>query len=323
MTLRVALTGATGFIGSTALRALLGSGAEVRALARTVPAGGKPAPGGMRVPRAEWVHGDLADRASLRELCRGAEALVHLASRVGGPEEDCEAVNSLGTEALMREAVRARIPRIVHLSTAAVYGFGPHRGIAVDGVRPAPVSPASRTRLAGEGFARAAGAVVLRPGLVLGRGDRWVVPAYAELVRRVPAVWDGGTGLLSVVEVGDLARLIATLATAAEPVEPAVHHASHPVPVPVGELLAELARHGVLPVRPEADLPWPTCLRLLGETPGRVSERQFSLLAQDHWYRSEEIWDLADCPAGPGLLARLGASAGWYRDHLALGGEPG
>jgi hypothetical protein len=47
-----------------------------------------------------------------------------------------------------------------------------------------------------------------------------------------------------------------------------------------------------------------------------MSERQFALLATDHWYRSEDIWRLAECPAGPGPLARLADSAAWYRAHL-------
>lgn len=312
MTTRVALTGSTGFIGSAALRALADQGVRVRALVRTPP---QQRDGGP----VEWLAGDLTDADSPARLCEGADVLVHLASRVGGSEEECEAVNDRGTESLMGAAVRAGVGRIVHLSTAAVYGAGPHRGIAVDGVPAVPVSAASRTRLAGERHAREAGAVVLRPGLVTGAGDRWVVPALEELVRRVPVLWDGGEGRLSVVDVGDLARLIAALATAPEAVAPGVHHASHPEPVRVGDLLAALAGYGVLPALPGPGLPWAECLRLLDEHPGRISERQFALVGQDHWYRSEEIWRLAQCPPGPGPLARLADAADWYRGRSAQG----
>ncbi|MFI9332465.1 NAD-dependent epimerase/dehydratase family protein [Kitasatospora sp. NPDC052868] len=308
MTTRVALTGSTGFIGAAALRALTDQGVRVRALVRTPQRDGGP---------VEWLVGDLTDADSSARLCEGADVLVHLASRVGGSEEECEAVNDRGTEALMGAAVRAGVGRIVHLSTAAVYGAGPHRGIAVDGVPAVPVSAASRTRLAGERHAREAGAVVLRPGLVTGAGDRWVVPALEELVRRVPVLWDGGQGRLSMVDVGDLARLVAALATAAEAVAPGVHHASHPEPVRVGDLLTALAGYGVLPALPGPGLPWAECLRLLDEHPGRISERQFALVGQDHWYRSEEIWRLAQCPPGPGPLARLADAADWYRRRSA------
>ncbi|MFB6845055.1 NAD-dependent epimerase/dehydratase family protein [Streptomyces sp. NPDC056373] len=206
--------------------------------------------------------------------------------------------------------------RIVHLSTAAVYGPGPHRGITVDEIDPVPVSPASRTRLAGEGPVLASGGIVLRPGLVLGAGDRWVVPALAELLERVPARWDGGRGLLSLVDVDDLARLIVTLATAPEAPGPGVYHASHPRPVSNADLMAELAALGVLPAV-EQDWPWEVCLDRLRSTPGRMSERQFSLLAQDHWYASEDIWHTTPCTPGPGPLSRLATAARWYRAFLA------
>ncbi|MFG3262066.1 MULTISPECIES: NAD-dependent epimerase/dehydratase family protein [Streptomyces] len=309
------LTGATGFIGSRALGALTdgGRGTRVRALVRTVP------DDGGRARSVEWVRGDLTDPDAVRGLCEGARVVVHLASYIGGDERLCEAVNVDATRALMAEARRAGVRRVVHLSTAAVYGAGPHRGITVDEIPAQPVSAVSRTRLAGEAYAREAGAVVLRPGLVLGAGDRWTVPGLRELVERVPAEWDGGRALLSMVDVGDLARLIATVATGPRRVPPGVYHVSHPDPVRVGDLLAVLARHGVLPPRPEADWPWPVCLERLRSTPGLVSERQFDLIGRDHWYRAEEIWELAAEPAGPGPLSRLADAAQWYRERVGRG----
>ncbi|MFQ6194914.1 NAD-dependent epimerase/dehydratase family protein [Streptomyces sp. NPDC000405] len=304
----VALTGATGFIGSAALRELGRRGVRVRALTRH--------PGPDADPLVERFTGDLTDPGSLRGLCEGADALLHLASCVSPDESLCEAVNHRGAVALAAEARRAAVPRVVALSTAAVYGPGPHSGPDVDAIRPAPTSPASRTRLAGEAPMLECGAVVLRPGLVLGAGDRWVVPALAELLRRVPARWDGGRGLLSAVDVTDLARLVADLACGPHAVPAGVHHASHPVPVRNGDLMDTLAEHAVLP-RAEADWPWQRCLESLRLNPGRMSERQFALLARDHWYASTEIWRAAACPPGPGVLARLEEAAPWYRRHVA------
>lgn len=304
----VALTGATGFIGSGVLAALAARGVRVRALARKPPQDAAPG--------TAWVPGDLADPAALEALCTGAGTLVHLASRVAGGAEECEAVNDRGTAALMAAATRAGVRRIVHLSTAAVYGEGPHAGIAVDEVPPAPLSEASRTRLLGERHALAAGGYVLRPGLVTGTGDRWVVPALAELVRRVPVRWEGGEARLSVVERTDLARLITALALDDHTVPTGVHHASHPDPVRAGDLLAALAALGLLPALDGPAVPWEECRRLLAAAPGRISERQFALVARDHWYRSEEIWRLAACPPGPGPLAGLPAAAAWYRRVL-------
>lgn len=315
--LRVLLTGATGFVGGAVLHRLLGERTdgrdlEVRALVRTPPAGRREQAG------VEWRRADLSDPASLDGAADGADVLVHLAARVDGTEQECERTNIGGTRAVVGEARRAGVRRIVHLSTAAVYGPGPHRGIPVDGVTPAPVSAASRTRLAAERIALDAGAVVLRPGLVLGAGDRWVVPGLRELLRRVPARWDGGRGQLSLVAVEDLARLITALATAPDAVPSGTFHAGHPVPVRCGELLARLAELDVLPSVTD-DWTWEQCLQRLREVPGRISERQFALLALDHWYESEQVWRLAGCAPGPGPLERLADAAPWYRAHLAAG----
>ncbi len=348
---RVVVTGATGFIGSAVLRELLRTDPvsspsthpdseptpsprplHIRAASRKPAAASDP----TTDPRLDWARADLADPASLRGLCEGADVLLHLASDIGRDAEHCELVNVRGTAALVDEAVRAGVGRIVHLSTAAVYGAGPHSGLDVDEIPPAPVSAASRTRLAAEQPVLAAGGTVLRPGLVLGAGDRWVVPALAELLGRVPARWDGGRGLLSVVAVEDLARLFVRLAlapydtseTSGTPeasvtsnlsgIPRGIHHASHPTPVSNGDLMDTLLAHDVFPDAPAAlpDLSWADCLQRLEATPGRVSERQFALLARDHWYRSEEVWTAAACDPGPGPLARLADSADWYRAHL-------
>ncbi|WP_433889488.1 NAD-dependent epimerase/dehydratase family protein [Streptomyces sp. CA-111067] len=316
---RIVVTGATGFVGSQVVRRLLCRPVEVRAVAhRSAHPAVEHATGGGRV---SWSRASVAEPATLRGLFDGADAVVHLAGYVGRDEARCEAVNARGGRAVAELAHRSGVPKLLYVSTTAVYGPGPHRGIDVDEVRPAPVSAASRTRLAAESAFLAVGGTVLRPALVLGADDRWVVPALAELVRRVPTGWDGGHALLSVTASTDLARLVAELACAPGRGPGGVHHAAHPEPVRSGDLLRELTGHGLLPAV-SGDLPWDQCLARLRAVPGEMTERQFALLARDHWYRSDRIWQIASCRPGPGPLRRLADAADWYRTHLAERGMP-
>ncbi|MFF4657725.1 NAD-dependent epimerase/dehydratase family protein [Streptomyces sp. NPDC001381] len=313
--MRATVLGATGFVGRAVVRDLLLRGVAVRVAGRRpglrpgADGRGSEGPDGV-----ERVYADLLEPGSLHGMCDGSDVLFQLASYIGPDDGMCRAVNEHGTRAAVAEARRAGVGHVVLLSTTAVYGAGPHRGIAVGEIEAEPVSVVSRTRLAGERYVLEAGGTVLRPGLVLGRGDRWVVPALADMLRRVPARWDSGRALLSVVDVHDLARLVAGVGVSGEGL--GVRHASHPTPVPVSDLIGELASHGVLDVPLDA---WPLdrCLERLRATEGWVSERQFRLLAEDHWYADSQAWSAAGGPPAAHPLSGLAGAAAWYRAHMA------
>src|SRR4028119_1683007 len=97
----LAVTGGTGFVGQHLLRIALASGYEVRALTRTPrPAdpgraragGGVGAPGGS----VAWVGGALDRSESLKQLCEGADAVIHIAGLITGDRTAFEAVNVTG-----------------------------------------------------------------------------------------------------------------------------------------------------------------------------------------------------------------------------------
>jgi len=308
--MQIVMTGATGFIGSSVLKQLAlvrsaGHPLQVRVLGRT------PALQAEALSD-EWLSADLSEPGTLTGTCQDADVLLHLGGTLSPDPQVCHAINVAGTAALMREAQRAGVPRIIHLSTAAVYGRGPHRGLAVNETLPLPVSPASASRLHAETYALTAGATVLRPGLVLGEGDRWVVRALAELIERVPALWDGGRARHSAVTVQSLAGLIVALVLRDEPVGAGIYHASHPEPVTTKELLDALADLGVLD-RVVESWSWERCLATFRTTTGAVSERQFSLLAQDHWYDSHDIWNKAALAPGAAPHHQLVGARDWYR----------
>ena len=123
--MRVAVTGATGYVGRFVVDDLLHHGHQVRAWAR--PESDR---GGFAGPVA-WIDGGLDRPESPVDLVRGADALVHAAFQHvpgryrGGEGDDPEgflAVNLEGSLRLIRAARRAGVARVVFLSTRAVYG---------------------------------------------------------------------------------------------------------------------------------------------------------------------------------------------------------
>lgn len=138
---RILITGATGFIGSHVVAAARRiPGARLRLMThRTAPDSG-PDPVTGTGTRVETVYGDLADPASLHGSCGGIDALIHCASQIGGDAGTTTTVNDHGTRALVDEAVRSGVARIVHLSTASVYGRGPFTELMPGRVAPTPAS---------------------------------------------------------------------------------------------------------------------------------------------------------------------------------------
>ncbi|MCZ7440051.1 NAD(P)-dependent oxidoreductase [Micromonospora sp. WMMC241] len=296
---RVLLTGSTGFVGSAVLAVLLRRAAvDVRVLLR---------PGRAVSPRAAVtvVRGDLAEPATLAGACAEVDVVIHAASYVGPDARRCAVVNDLGTAALARAATEAGVRRLVYVSTASVYGPGPHRGATEGALPTAPASPTSASRLAAEGWVGSAGGLVLRPHLVYGAGDRWVLPGLAALLAG-PGLIENGDALMSMIGVPDLARVTVALALdrIGAPTAP-VYHANHPRPIRLGDALAALA--GRLEVAlPRGTLSRAAARTLLPHLPDRLIE----LAAVDHWYDSTAVWRDAGIPPGPPVERDLADGAG-------------
>jgi nucleoside-diphosphate-sugar epimerase len=124
--LTVAVTGATGNLGTALLRRLTAaeSGvAEVRGLARRRPPDVAP------YDRVRWHLTDLGEPASERvlpEFLAGADAVVHLAWALqpGRHPEQLHRVNVEGTRRLVRAAVATGVGHVVHMSSLAAYAPG-------------------------------------------------------------------------------------------------------------------------------------------------------------------------------------------------------
>jgi uncharacterized protein YbjT (DUF2867 family) len=167
--MKIAVVGATGFVGSHVVPHLLDSGHEIIAISRDgrrLPAWGA----GVEARAADITTGDLA--AALT----GAEAVVHLAAipRETGGRRFSD-VNVHGTERVIESAERIGVKRLVHLSVL---------GVADD-----PKLAYLHSKWRGEEAVRASSLdwVVLRPSLMFGTGD-----GFFNLVKTTLRWWSPG-----------------------------------------------------------------------------------------------------------------------------------
>ena len=114
----VALTGATGAVGSAVARQASAAGHEVRALVRDAD---------RRELPAAWdvVEGSLTDMPALEALCRGADTIVHAAYSATDDPEEFVAANVGATLRLLVLTGGVTERQLVYVSTLGVYGEDP------------------------------------------------------------------------------------------------------------------------------------------------------------------------------------------------------
>jgi len=192
---RVALTGATGFIGMALLRCLTGAGWQVRALYR--PKAGRIPP---HLPGVEWLPGNLDDRVALNALVTGTEAVVHCAGVVRGARcSDFDPVNAAGAGEVARAAAnQTPVPRFLLISSLAA--------------RMPLLSHYSGSKWRGECEIKAVLEnlrwTVLRPPAVYGPGDRELLPLFRCIAKGYAPLPAGTNRRLSLIHVDDLALAV-------------------------------------------------------------------------------------------------------------------
>jgi 2-alkyl-3-oxoalkanoate reductase len=206
-TVKVVVTGATGFLGSHTVATLQARGVDVLALGRDA---GKVAQFGTRGLRL-----DLTDLEGLSWAFQGADAVVHTAalSAPWGRLEDFQRVNVDGTRNVLRAASSAGVKRLVHISSPAVI-FDDADQFDVPDDAPYPSRHSSFYALTKK---RAEQLVleselecaVLRPKAIYGPGDTSLLPRLVTAARagRLPQIGDGGN-LVELTFVTDVVQAI-------------------------------------------------------------------------------------------------------------------
>lgn len=119
--LTVAVTGPTGDIGRSLLRALERS----RDVSRVIAMARRPFdPAAEGLRKTEYRRADVLDAAAVHELVADADVVVHLAFIIIGGLDETREVNLKGSRNVFEAAVAAGAKRLVYTSSVAAYGFG-------------------------------------------------------------------------------------------------------------------------------------------------------------------------------------------------------
>jgi nucleoside-diphosphate-sugar epimerase len=190
VTLTLALTGATGFVGKATVDHALASGHRVRALTRRE----QPAREGVT-----WIAGSLDDAAALARLAEGAGAVLHIAGVVNAPTPaGFISGNVDGTRRMVAAAVSQGVRRFVHVSSLSAREpdlslYGKSKALAEDEVRNSGLDW-----------------TMVRPPGVYGPGDLEMRDIFR--MAKLGFVVLPPAGRVSLVHVRDLARLLVAMA---------------------------------------------------------------------------------------------------------------
>ncbi|MFL5486558.1 MAG: NAD-dependent epimerase/dehydratase family protein, partial [Gemmatimonadaceae bacterium] len=175
--MRVLVTGGTGVIGQATVPELLRQGHTVRVLSRRAEEAARQWPDGVEV----WP-ASVAEPSTLRGCAEGCDIVLHVAGIMeeSPPLLTYESVNVAGTRAIVHEAERCRVGRLIFISS-----LGAEAGN----------SPYHRSKRRAEEIVRnfAGGWIILRPGNVYGPGDE-VISLILTMVRTLPIVPVIGNG---------------------------------------------------------------------------------------------------------------------------------
>jgi len=206
----VLVTGATGFVGSNLVEALLRRGYSVTCLVRSTSN-----TRALQKQPVRLVVGDITDPSAIRKAGHGVCTVYHMAGAIkAAGREQYFRVNQLGTRRLLETMaeVNPTLNRFVHMSTLAAAGPSvngrPHR----EEEDSHPISWYGESKLASEQealtYAKVFPVTILRPSAVYGPGDSETLLVY-RMIKRGCLVTPGRLARrFSLIHVRDLSAAI-------------------------------------------------------------------------------------------------------------------
>lgn len=324
----ILVTGATGFIGPH-LAAWLAHGSEpIRALVRA----GTDA-STLDALGVEVVRGDVRDPSSVGEAVAGCRLVYHLAARTSHgnlPESEMYAINTRGTANVARAAAAAGVERLVHSSTARVYGIIRNHEVdentPIDPDSAYPESKAMAEEILREHGARGLSVVVARITAVFGPGSKSWLPLFRQIAAgRFRPIGRGG----NYHHPGDIADIVDGLVRCGtvEGIEGRTYILTGSEPVRLREMLELIARElgtelswRALPGAPLHLYKW------LNDAARVLGARRLPKFDRVEFYLNDRIFDITRARKELGFAPAVGVresirrTAEWYRARGLLSG---
>ena len=297
--MKVAVTGASGFIGRHVVADLESRGVEV-AIAR------RP-----------------FDSRALASLLRGARAVVHLAGVVSTVHRQDYITGNVDGTRTVAEGARAAGVRMVHISSLAAAGPAPASAPRSEDDPPNPITPYGQSKLEGEHVLAAMPDlhwIALRPGVVYGERDRALYPLFQMASRGFLPLVGRTDAAYTLIHVADVVRAIN--AAIERDVEREPIFVGHPKPATTRDMIegvqAALGTHARIIRLP---MPLTHIAAIAGELAGRIrgkplviNRRRYTELASDGFAcRVDRLRDRLGIVAQIDLREGLARTAEWYK----------
>ncbi|MBW1728583.1 MAG: NAD-dependent epimerase/dehydratase family protein, partial [Deltaproteobacteria bacterium] len=200
--MKVAVTGAGGFLGRALVLKLLESRHEPLAIIKKESDADRFDDGSLKI-----VCQDLSDGEGCAGIFKGCDAVVHCAAlrRDFGSRREFERMNIETTRNVMDNALKEKVSRIIHISSTAIYG-NERNHVGTDeeadyGER--IVDLYTRSKIEGEKTVarmmeeNGLPAIILRPGHIWGPGDKRILPFIVNGLKsgRLVLINNGGNFL--------------------------------------------------------------------------------------------------------------------------------
>ncbi len=191
----IAITGATGFVGSTIIRLLVSQGWRVRALVRSSNKLEQFI--GCQI---DWIYGDLANPESLVSLVESAHAVIHCAGTVRGSH--------------LSDFIAANVEGVYNLVAAILESSSPPRLLLISSLaaRMPDISDYANSKRQGEAILTAHTSqlkwTILRPAAIYGPGDQEMKPLLDLLQKGICLQFSQADSRFSLIHVDDVAQAI-------------------------------------------------------------------------------------------------------------------